>query len=52
MEGFSSDRLFRLLNAVGHEVEIVIRQTINRSNPPVSGSRNGLSLVAGMAIQA
>ena len=34
LEGFSSDRLFRFLNALDQEVEIVIRQTKNRTHAP------------------
>lgn len=34
LEGFSSDRLFRFLNALDPEVEIVIRQTRKRSHAP------------------
>ena len=34
LEGFSSDRLFRFLNALDQEVEIVIRQTRKRTHPP------------------
>ncbi len=33
LEGFSSDRLFRFLNALDQEIEIVIRQTRKRSQP-------------------
>lgn len=33
LEGFSSDRLFRFLNALDQEIEIVIRQTKRRSRP-------------------
>jgi predicted XRE-type DNA-binding protein len=33
LEGFSSDRLFRFLNALDQEIEIVIRQTTKRSQP-------------------
>ena len=31
LEGFSSDRLFRFLNALDQEIEIVIRQSRKRS---------------------
>ena len=34
LEGFSSDRLFRFLNALDQEVEIVIRQTKKRTHAP------------------
>ena len=33
LEGFSSDRLFRFLNALDQEIEIVIRQSRKRSQP-------------------
>jgi predicted XRE-type DNA-binding protein len=33
LEGFSSDRLFRFLNVLGQEIEIVIRQNRKRSQP-------------------
>ena len=34
LEGFSSDRLFRFLNALDQEIEIVIRQTRKRTRAP------------------
>ena len=34
LEGFSSDRLFRFLNALDQEVEIVIRRTKKRTHAP------------------
>lgn len=34
LEGFSSDRLFRFLNALDQEVEIIIRQTRKRTRAP------------------
>jgi len=34
LEGFSSDRLFRFLNALDQEVEIIIRQTKKRTRAP------------------
>lgn len=37
LEGFSSDRLFRFLNALDQEIEIVIRQTRKRNNLLESG---------------
>ena len=33
LEGFSSDRLFRFLNALDQKIEIVIRQNRKRSQP-------------------
>ena len=33
LEGFASDRLFRFLNALDQEIEIVIRQSRKRSQP-------------------
>ena len=34
LEGFSSDRLFRFLNALDQEIETVIRQTKKRTHAP------------------
>lgn len=34
LEGFSSDRLFRFLNALDQEIEIVIRRTKKRTHAP------------------
>jgi predicted XRE-type DNA-binding protein len=34
LEGFSSDRLFRFLNALDQEIEIVIRQSRKRTRAP------------------
>jgi predicted XRE-type DNA-binding protein len=34
LEGFSSDRLFRFLNALDQEIEIVIRRTRKRTSAP------------------
>ena len=34
LEGFSSDRLFRFLNALDQEIEIVIRRTKKRTRAP------------------
>jgi predicted XRE-type DNA-binding protein len=34
LEGFSTDRLFRFLNALGQDVEIVIRKKQNAARPP------------------
>ena len=34
LEGFSSDRLFRFLNALDQDIEIVIRRAKKSSHPP------------------
>jgi predicted XRE-type DNA-binding protein len=34
LEGFSSDRLFRFLNALGRDIEIVIKPTNKRNHSP------------------
>lgn len=35
LEGFSSDRLFRFLNALDRDIEIIIRPTNKRSRVPI-----------------
>jgi len=34
LEGFSTDRLFKFLNALGQDVEIVIKRKSNAARPP------------------